>query len=117
MVNTYDEPLLRSTQFHIGSEGRFRSASFSGPRLFRSMNINRENRLASSIQGQLLRLNERREVAIYLRDSYLWVGDFIDGHAELNFGDDRLDAAHGLGKLLHSEGLPRTLTKSPSRSS
>jgi hypothetical protein len=81
------------------------------------MNVNPENRFASSIQGQLLRLNERREVVIYLRDSSLWVGDFIDGHGELNFGDDRLDAAHGLGNLLHSEVLPRTLAKSPCRSS
>jgi len=31
------------------------------------------------IQGQLLRLSQRREVAIYLRDGALWVADFIDG--------------------------------------
>ena len=31
------------------------------------------------IQGQLLRLSERREVAIYLRDGALWVADFVDG--------------------------------------
>lgn len=30
------------------------------------------------IQGQLLRLNARREVAIYLRDGALWVADFVD---------------------------------------
>jgi hypothetical protein len=35
------------------------------------------------IQGQLLRLSERREVAIYLRDGTLWVADFIDGDGEL----------------------------------
>jgi hypothetical protein len=35
------------------------------------------------IQGQLLRLSERREVAIYLRDGMLWVADFIDGDGEL----------------------------------
>jgi hypothetical protein len=35
------------------------------------------------IQGQLLRLSERREVAIYLRSDNLWVADFIDGHGEL----------------------------------
>lgn len=35
------------------------------------------------IQGQLLRLSERREVAIYLRQGTLWVADFIDGHGEL----------------------------------
>ena len=35
------------------------------------------------IQGQLLRLSERREVAIYLRGGALWVADFIDGHGAL----------------------------------
>jgi hypothetical protein len=33
----------------------------------------------ASIQGQLLRRSERREVAIYLRDGQLWIADFIDG--------------------------------------
>jgi hypothetical protein len=37
----------------------------------------------SSIQGQLLRLNERREVAIYLRQDSIWIADFIDGCGEL----------------------------------
>ena len=36
-----------------------------------------------TIQGQLLRLSARREVAIYLRDGTLWVADFVDGHGEL----------------------------------
>jgi len=35
------------------------------------------------IQGQFLRLSERREVAIYLRRGMLWVADFIDGHGDL----------------------------------
>lgn len=38
---------------------------------------------APAIQGQLLRLSKRREVAIYLRNDALWVADFIDGHGEL----------------------------------
>ena len=38
---------------------------------------------ANLIQGQLLRLSERREVAIYLRQGRLWIADFIDGHGEL----------------------------------
>ena len=38
---------------------------------------------ASSIQGQILRRSERREVAIYLRDGELWIADFIDGVGEL----------------------------------
>ena len=36
-----------------------------------------------SIQGQVLRLSERREVAIFLRDGALWVADFVDGHGVL----------------------------------
>ena len=35
------------------------------------------------IQGQLLRLSARREVAIYLRAGALWVADFIDGFGTL----------------------------------
>jgi len=36
-----------------------------------------------SIQGQLLRLSKRREVAIYLHRGTLWIADFIDGQGEL----------------------------------
>jgi hypothetical protein len=38
---------------------------------------------ARSIQGQLLRRSEHREVAIFLRDGALWVADFIDGNGRL----------------------------------
>jgi hypothetical protein len=37
----------------------------------------------SCIQGQLLRLSEWREVAIYVREGSLWIADFVDGHGEL----------------------------------
>ena len=39
--------------------------------------------VAASIQGQILRRSERREVAIYLRDGELWIADFLDGVGEL----------------------------------
>jgi hypothetical protein len=58
-----------------------------------------------STQGPLSHRNEGRDVAIYLRNGSIWVGHFIDSRGELNFGDDRLDAAHGLGDLVHSEVL------------
>ena len=45
--------------------------------------IDREPGCAGSIQGQLLRHSDRREVAIFLRDGALWVADFIDGEGEL----------------------------------
>jgi len=38
---------------------------------------------SASIQGQILRRSERREVAIYLRDGKLWIADFVDGIGEL----------------------------------
>ena len=47
------------------------------------MNGNHDRGSTSPIQGQLLRLSERREVAIFLRDGALWVADFIDGEGEL----------------------------------
>jgi hypothetical protein len=45
--------------------------------------FNLGNGRATAIQGQLLRLSARREVAIYLRDDTLWVADFIDGSGEI----------------------------------
>ena len=47
------------------------------------LNIDAEFGFARSIQGQLLRQSERREVAIFLRDGALWVADFIDGEGKL----------------------------------
>ncbi len=47
------------------------------------MGSNAENSRTARIQGQLLRLSARREVAIYLRHGQLWIADFIDGEGEL----------------------------------
>jgi hypothetical protein len=47
------------------------------------LNLRLEPRRARSLQGQLLRLSERREVAIFLRDGALWVADFVDGQGAL----------------------------------
>ena len=69
------------------------------------MNIETGNTLFSSNQGQRSHRCGGREVAIYLRNGSIWVGHFSDDHGELNFGDDRPDAAHGLGDLLHAEVL------------
>ena len=43
------------------------------------MNTNQEPNDIASIQGNLLRLSERREIAIYLRDGAAWVADFNNG--------------------------------------
>jgi hypothetical protein len=64
------------------------------------------------IQGQLLRLSERRQVAIYLRQGKLWIADFIDDHGELvepetwfrfNCG---WQAPDGLHRMLLESALP-----------
>ena len=43
------------------------------------MNLDSAVRTEHRIQGQLLRLSTRREVAIYLREGPIWVADFVDG--------------------------------------
>jgi hypothetical protein len=47
------------------------------------MNADETHDSPELIQGQLLRLSDRREVAIYLRRGTLWVADFIDGDGQL----------------------------------
>lgn len=47
------------------------------------MNENRQQNGATPLQSNLLRLSERREIAIYLRDGAAWVADFNDGRGEL----------------------------------
>ena len=47
------------------------------------MKLDEQRERSSPLQGQVLRRNERREVAIFLHDNALWVADFIDGQGEL----------------------------------
>lgn len=47
--------------------------------------------------------HETREIACYLRNGSLWVGHFVIGDLELNFGDDRVDGAHGLAHFVSAE--------------
>jgi len=69
------------------------------------MNVETGNTFFSSSQDQPSRRSDGCEVSIYLRNGSIWVGHFIDDRGELNFGDDRPDAAHGLCELLHAEVL------------
>ena len=78
------------------------------------MNVETGSQFLSSSQGHFSRPNAGCEVAIYLRNGSIWVGHFADGHGELNFGDDRSDAAHGLGDLLDAEVLKTEHTCSSS---
>jgi hypothetical protein len=66
----------------------------------------------STLQGQILRRNERREVAIFLRDGALWVADFVDGDGQLidaptwfrfNCGAASPHARH---RMLHESATP-----------
>jgi hypothetical protein len=65
------------------------------------------------LQGQILRLSERREVAIYLRDGKLWIADFIDGCGELfkpetwfRFNCGTSDAQDAQRRMLRESGVP-----------
>lgn len=57
------------------------------------MNTNRERNSAVALQGNLLRLSERREIAIYLHDGTVSIADFNDGRGEL----DTAGALCGMG--------------------
>ena len=77
------------------------------------MDTNPESESASSVQGQLLRLSERREVAIYLRWGTLWVADFVDGHGELiepeiwfRFNCGSPSTRHARRRMLLESALP-----------
>jgi len=53
--------------------------------------------------------HETREIATYLRDGALWVGHVVTGELELDFGDDRVDAAHGLASFVGAQ--PTSLSR------
>ena len=65
------------------------------------------------IQGQLVRLSARREVAIYLLDGTLWVADFVDSCGELfepetwfRFNCGTQSAQDAQRRMLRESGLP-----------
>ena len=75
--------------------------------------IGSEPRFARSLQGQLLRQNERREVAIFLRDGALWVADFIDGEGKLvdaitwfRFNCGALSSPHAQRRMVLESAIP-----------
>jgi hypothetical protein len=67
----------------------------------------------SPIQGQLLRLSARRQVAIYRREDTLWVADFIDGQGELmdattwfRFNCGTQAATHARRRMVRESAIP-----------
>jgi hypothetical protein len=66
----------------------------------------------SAVQGSLLRLSERQEVAIYLREGAGWVADFHNGRATLH----SVSEWHGSGSgrmLVHAQRRDAVETISP----
>ena len=66
----------------------------------------------SAVQGSLLRLSERQEVAIYLREGAGWFADFHDGRATLH----SVSEWHGSGSgrmLVHAQRRDAVETISP----
>ena len=53
-------------------------------------------------------LDETREIACYLRNGSLWIGHFVVSDGQLDFGDERFDAAHGLACLVYAEATSPT---------
>jgi hypothetical protein len=78
-----------------------------------AMNGSRGFGFTHSIQGQILRRSERREVAIFLRDRVLWVADFIDGQGELvdaptwfRFNCGELSTTHARRRMVLESAIP-----------
>jgi hypothetical protein len=77
------------------------------------LNIEAEPGFARSIQGQLLRHNERREVAIFLRNGRLWIADFIDGEGKLvdaptwfRFNCGAISSPHARRRMVLESAVP-----------
>jgi hypothetical protein len=77
------------------------------------MNNDSEPAFLRSIQGQLLRQSERREVAIFLWHGALWVADFIDGDGKLieaatwfRFNCGAVASAHSRRRMVLESATP-----------
>jgi hypothetical protein len=68
------------------------------------MNGNLVRDEAAAPNGNLLRLGETREIAIYQRDGVAWVADFRGGRGEL-FTVGEWFALNGRGSVLRRAGL------------
>lgn len=59
------------------------------------MDTNRKQAGTSPLQGNLLRLNDGREVAIYLREGAAWIAEFKNGKAGLHVAGEWFSTGHG----------------------
>jgi hypothetical protein len=70
----------------------------------RIMNGNRGRNEIAAPNGNLLRLSEEREIAIYQRDGVAWIADFSGGRGEL-FTAGEWFALNGCGSVLRRAGV------------
>lgn len=68
------------------------------------MNANQEQGGASFLHGNLLRLGEQHEIAIYMRDGMAWVADFKDGRCKVSTASAWF-ASNQDGRVLHRMDL------------
>lgn len=68
------------------------------------MNTNQEQNGASRLNGNLLRLGDQREIAIYLRDGMAWVAEFQNGRASVSTAGHWFSANQG-GRVLRQMEL------------
>lgn len=68
------------------------------------MNTNQEQNGASRLNGNLLRLSDQREIAIYLRDNMAWVAEFNNGRANVSTASHWFSANRG-GRVLRQMDL------------
>jgi len=67
------------------------------------MNTNQEQNGASRLNGNLLRLGDQREIAIYLRDNMAWVAEFNNGRASVSTASHWFSVNQGGRVLRHME--------------
>jgi hypothetical protein len=68
------------------------------------MNTNQEQNGASRLNGNLLKLADQREIAIYLRDNMAWVAEFNNGRASVSTASHWFSANQG-GRVLRQMDL------------
>jgi hypothetical protein len=67
------------------------------------MNTNQGQNGASRLNGNLLRLGDQHEIAIYLRDNMAWVAEFKNGRASVSTASHWFSANQGGRLLRHVE--------------
>jgi alkanesulfonate monooxygenase SsuD/methylene tetrahydromethanopterin reductase-like flavin-dependent oxidoreductase (luciferase family) len=68
------------------------------------MNTNQEQNGASRLNGNLLKLGDQREIAIYLRDNMAWVAEFNNGRASVSTASHWFSVNQG-GRVLRQMDL------------